>query len=64
MSLFISGFANADSHELNEILEKIQKDIKTLEKAVYSGSSISSNSRRGFPKGSSLSPKCCEKASL
>ena len=37
MSLFISGFANADSHELNEILEKIQKDIKTLEKAVYSG---------------------------
>ena len=38
MSLLISGFANADSHELNEILEKIQKDIKTLEKAVYSGS--------------------------
>ena len=38
MSLFISGFANADSHELNEILEKIQKDIKTLEKAVYYGS--------------------------
>ena len=37
MSLFISGFAKADSHELNEILEKIQKDIKTLEKAVYSG---------------------------
>ena len=37
ISLFISGFANADSHELNEILEKIQKDIKTLEKAVYSG---------------------------
>ena len=28
----------ADSHNLNEILEKIQKDIKTLEKAVYSGS--------------------------
>ena len=37
ISLFISGFANADSHELKEILEKIQKDIKTLEKAVYSG---------------------------
>ncbi len=37
ISLFINGFANADSHELNEILEKIQKDIKTLEKAVYSG---------------------------
>ncbi len=37
ISLFISGFVNADNHELNEILEKIQKDIKTLEKAVYSG---------------------------
>ena len=37
IGLFISGFANADSHKLNEILEKIQKDIKTLEKAVYSG---------------------------
>ena len=37
ISLFVSGFANADSHKLNEILEKIQKDIKTLEKAVYSG---------------------------
>ena len=37
MSLFVSGFANADSHYINEILEKIQKDIKTLEKAVYSG---------------------------
>ena len=37
ISLFISGFAKGDSHYLNEILEKIQKDIKTLEKAVYSG---------------------------
>ncbi len=36
LSLFVSGFANADSHDLNQILEKIQKDIKTLEKAVYS----------------------------
>ena len=36
MSLFVSGFAIADSHYINEILEKIQKDIKTLEKAVYS----------------------------
>jgi len=34
-------FANisiADNHNLNEILELIQRDIKTLEKAVYSGS--------------------------
>ena len=30
----------ADNHNLNEILELIQKDLKTLEKAVYSGQSI------------------------
>ncbi len=29
----------ADSHSVNEILEIIQKDLKTLEKAVYSNSS-------------------------
>ena len=28
----------ADNHNINEILEKIQNDIQTLEKAVYSGS--------------------------
>ena len=28
----------ADNHNLNEVLELIQKDLKTLEKAVYSGS--------------------------
>ena len=28
----------ADNHNIYEILEKLQKDIKTLEKAVYSGS--------------------------
>ena len=28
----------ADNHEVYEILEKLQNDIKTLEKAVYSGS--------------------------
>ena len=27
----------ADNHNIYETLEKIQKDIKTLEKAVYSG---------------------------
>ena len=30
--------SHADNHNLNEILEKIQKDIQTLEKAVYSES--------------------------
>ena len=28
----------ADNHDIYEILESIKKDIKTLEKAVYSGS--------------------------
>ena len=34
----------ADNHNLNEILELIQKDLKTLEKAVYSGSIVTENS--------------------
>ena len=34
----------AENHNLNEILEKIQKDIQTLEKAVYSGSIELTNS--------------------
>ena len=41
--LFFVGFFKinvlADSHNVNEILEIIQKDLKTLEKAVYSNSS-------------------------
>ena len=38
--LFLNFFsyAFADNHNIGEILEKIQSDIKTLEKAVYSGS--------------------------
>ena len=43
--LFFFGFFKinvlADSHNVNEILEIIQKDLKTLEKAVYSGDSLS-----------------------
>ncbi len=35
----INTFANADNHNISELLETIQKDIKTLEKAVYSNSS-------------------------
>jgi len=34
----------ADNHNLNEIIELIQKDLKTLEKAVYSGSTDTKNS--------------------
>ena len=34
--MFINKFAYADNHNIYETLELIQKDIKTLEKAVYS----------------------------
>jgi len=33
----------ADSHDITEVLQTIQKDIKTLEKAVYSNSSNDSS---------------------
>jgi len=38
MLVFFSNIALAENHNLNEVLELIQKDLKTLEKAVYSGS--------------------------
>ena len=40
LALFIlfSNITLADNHNINEVLELIQKDLKTLEKAVYSGS--------------------------
>jgi tol-pal system protein YbgF len=41
---FFPNFGFADSHNLNEILDLIQKDLKTLEKAVYSGSITLENS--------------------
>jgi len=45
LALFIlfSNITLADNHNLNEVLELIQKDLKTLEKAVYSGSINSSS---------------------
>ena len=36
--VLFSPYVFADNHNLNEILQLIQKDLKTLEKAVYSGS--------------------------
>ena len=36
--IFINNISFADNHNLNEVLELIQKDLKTLEKAVYSTS--------------------------
>ena len=45
LNLFIGEIAFADNHNIYETLELIQKDIKILEKAVYSGSiEISNNS--------------------
>jgi len=34
-----TGLVFADNHDINEVLDLIKKDIKTLEKAVYSNSS-------------------------
>ena len=44
----------ADSHNLNEILDLIQKDLKTLEKAVYSEAvnNDNLNNQKGFDKNS------------
>ena len=41
-SLFINFNAKSDNHDLYEVLSLIQKDLKTLEKAVYSQSNNSS----------------------
>ena len=35
---FVFSYSFSDNHNLKEILEQLQQDIKTLEKAVYSGS--------------------------
>jgi tol-pal system protein YbgF len=43
INLFYQNNSNADSHNISEILELLQKDIKTLEKAVYSESAQLNN---------------------
>jgi tol-pal system protein YbgF len=52
--VFLSNIVFADNHNLNEILELIQRDLKTLEKAVYSGSLNieNSNNQKEFDKNS------------
>jgi len=52
--IFLPNITFSDNHNLNEILEIIQKDLKTLEKAVYSESinTQNSNSQKGFDKNS------------
>ena len=46
-NLLINQSAFSDNHNIYEILELIQKDIKTLEKAVYSGSTETNNETLG-----------------
>ena len=45
--------SKADNHDVNEILSLIQKDLKTLEKAVYSqsGKLLDENSNNALPSG-------------
>jgi tol-pal system protein YbgF len=52
--IFLSNVVFADNHNLNEVLELIQKDLKTLEKAIYSGSvnTENSNNQKGFDENS------------
>ena len=47
ISLFCFSNSLADNHNVNEILEQLQKDIKTLEKAVYSGTTELSAENNG-----------------
>jgi tol-pal system protein YbgF len=45
---FLLTHSFADNHNIYEIIDELQKDIKTLEKAVYSGSLVSNtNSAEG-----------------
>jgi tol-pal system protein YbgF len=52
--VLFSNVVFSDNHNLNEILDLIQKDLKTLEKAVYSGSINieNSNSQKSFNENS------------
>ena len=48
--IFFSNISYADNHNLNEVIELIQKDLRTLEKAIYSGSA----ENEGFNNSKSL----------
>jgi len=52
--ILISNIASADNHNLKDILDLIQKDLKTLEKAVYSGAvnNDNLNNKKDFDKNS------------
>ena len=44
----MNTFSTADNHNISELLETIQKDLKTLEKAVYQKSDIAGNTISNF----------------
>ncbi|WP_415304172.1 tol-pal system protein YbgF [Candidatus Pelagibacter sp. Uisw_090] len=52
--IFLSNVVFADNHNINKVLKLIQKDLKTLEKAVYSGSINieNSDSKKNFDANS------------
>ena len=52
--LFTSNLTLADNHNISEVLQLIQKDLKTLEKAVYSDSINAGNldNQEGFNENS------------
>ncbi len=45
VNFFSISYSFADNHNIYEIIDQLQKDIKTLEKAVYSGSLESNNNQ-------------------
>jgi len=52
--ILIFSTVSADNHNLDEVLQLIQKDLKTLERAVYSGSIDKDNlkNQKGFDENS------------
>ena len=52
--ILFSSVCFADNHNLNEVLELIQKDLKTLEKAVYSGSTNIGNNTENLSSQNTL----------
>ena len=55
INFFFFNYSLADNHNIYETLEQIQKDIQTLEKAVYSGSAGNSNNELKVSDLSSVS---------
>ena len=47
-SFFLTAYSYSDNHNIYGIIEKLQKDIKTLEKAVYSKSLELNNNSNSF----------------